>query len=63
MRKFGTKGGCMSFTWPEDVDQPIMSIKTLEETCKPLPDPIPLRRGNIEYPTYVFNKIPLSMIY
>ena len=63
MRKFGVKGSFVTFTWPEGADEPIMDVEALKEISRPLPDPIPLHRGNMQHPTYVFNDISLKLVY
>ena len=63
MQQFKANSAFVSFVWPEEEDAPIIDIETIKEKCRPLPDPIPLRRGNIQYPKYVFEGIPLSMVY
>ena len=63
MRKHHVKGSFVTFTWPEESDEAIIDEENLKETCRPLPDPIPLRRGNIQYPNYVFHDVTLTLVY
>ena len=63
LEKFSVRGSTITFTWPDEADEPFLEIPLLQENYKPLPDPIVLQRGNIRYPTYVFDCISLNMIY
>ena len=62
-KKFNERGLIITFTQQEEADEPLLEIPQLQENCKPLIDPIVLQRGNISYPTYVFDVILLNMIY
>ena len=63
LRKDAVKGLSMTFCWPDDADEPIIDVDILQAKSRPLPDPILLRRGNIQYPSYVFDNMSLNMIY
>ena len=55
---------CLSVTFclPDDADEPIIDVDILQAKSRPLPDPILLRRGNIQYILYAFNNMSLNMI-
>ena len=63
MRKSIVSSSHVTFSWPDELDEPILDVEKLTKSSKPLPDPISLRRGGIQYPCYVFNGINLGSLY
>ena len=63
LRKFNARSSMVTFTWPDEADEPFIEVDHFIEKSRPLPDPIVLHRGNIRYPTYVLNDISLQFIY
>ena len=60
LQKSQINGSFVTFSCPEEPDEPIIDV---EKCSKLLPNPIPLRRGNIQYPCYEFNEIKLESVY
>ena len=52
----------LTFWFPDDADEPIIDVDILQAKSRPLPDPILLRRGNIQYILYAFINMSLNMI-
>ena len=63
MRKSFVGNSYVTFSWPDELDEPIIDVEMLIKSSNPLPDPIPLRRGGIQYPCYVFDSIKIGSIY